>query len=142
MTSTFPNIVWPLNGPLGPYSTAILIAVVINTSITISPLPPIQSNHHHHHPHNTTNTTTTTIPTIEKKPKCSTNTTIRFTSLTTAFTTILNNFKRLVCGVLVVSRLLVLLLDTMVGMLVVAVVGYCTVLIMVVVVTVFVRVAI
>ena len=48
----------------------------------------------------------------------------------------------LVCGVLVVSRLLVLLLNTMVGMLVVAVVGYCTVLIMVVVVTVFVRVAI
>ena len=41
-----------------------------------------------------------------------------------------------------VSRLLVLLLDTMVGMLGVAVVGYCTVLIMVVVVTVFVRVAI
>ena len=41
-----------------------------------------------------------------------------------------------------VSRLLVLVLDTMVGMVVVAVVGYCTVLIMVVVVTVFVRVAI
>ena len=41
-----------------------------------------------------------------------------------------------------VPRLLVLELDTMVGMLVVAVVGYCTVLIMVVVVTVFVRVAI
>ena len=43
---------------------------------------------------------------------------------------------------MVVSRLLVLLLDTMVGMLVVALVGYCTVLIMVVVVTVFIRVAI
>ena len=41
-----------------------------------------------------------------------------------------------------VSRLLVLVLDTMVGMVVVAVAGYCTVLIMVVVVTVFVRVAI
>ena len=125
MTSTFPNIVWPLHGPLGPYSTAILIAVVINTSITIQPLPPIQSNHHHHHPHNTTNTTNTTISTIDKKPKCSTNTTIRFTSLATAFTTILNYFKRLVCGVLVVSRLLLLLLDTMVGMWVIVVVGYC-----------------
>ena len=43
---------------------------------------------------------------------------------------------------MVVSRFLVLLLDMMVGMLVVAVVGYCTLLIMVVVVTVFVRVAI
>ena len=50
--------------------------------------------------------------------------------------------KSLVCGGLVVSRLLVLVLDTMVGMVVVGVVGYFTVLIMVVVVTVFVRVTI
>ena len=41
-----------------------------------------------------------------------------------------------------VSRLLVLVLDTMVGTVVVAVVGYFTVLILVVVVTFFVRVAI
>ena len=41
-----------------------------------------------------------------------------------------------------VSRLSGLVLDTMVGMVVDAGVGYCTVLIMVVVVTVFVRMAI
>ena len=104
----------------------------------MSSTPALLYNHYHQYKA----TITTTIPTIEKKPKCSTNTTIRFTSLTTAFTTILNNFKRLVCGVLVVSRLLVLLVDTMVGMLVGAVVRYCTVLTMVVVVMVFVRVAI
>ena len=51
-------------------------------------------------------------------------------------------FKRVVHGGLVASRLLELVFDTMVGMVVVVVVGYCTEYNMVVVVTVFVRVAI
>ena len=72
--------------------------------------------------------------------KYSTPTTITFITLTTAHTATANTFRRAVIGGCVGFQVIVVGVDVVVGMVVVAVVGYCNVINVGVVVTAFVQV--
>ena len=109
------------------------------TTTTMPPSPLIQ-NHHRHLHQNLTNTITTTIRSTKQKLKYSTPTTITFITLTTAHTATTNTFRRAVLGGCGGLQVIVVGVDIVLGMVVVAVVGYCYVINVGVVVTAFVRV--